>query len=201
MRPDQAEARWQRLMELLAPFHDSALTTARRLSRDSMEGDDLFQEAVVRAFERLHSLRDETRFRAWFYAVLLSLHRSRSRWGFWRRFLPLDTGLATGVEPAGEDGRHREEQSMKAERASRALTQLPAVQREAVVLHDIDGYKMEEIAVMQGVSVSAVKSRVARGRKRLRAHYESLGIRVAPGPEEQNEDARFAISSREQTAS
>jgi RNA polymerase sigma-70 factor (ECF subfamily) len=170
-----------------------------------MEGDDLFQEAVVRAFEKLHSLRDETRFRAWFYAVLLSLHRSRSRWGFWRRFLPLEPVLATAMEPAGEDGRLREEQSMKAERVSRALTRLPAVQREAVVLHDIDGYKMEEIADMQGVTVSAVKSRVARGRQRLRAHYESSGIRVAPEPEEQTEeqteDARFAISNREQTAS
>jgi RNA polymerase sigma-70 factor (ECF subfamily) len=163
-----------------------------------MEGDDLFQEAVVRAFERLHTLRDETRFRAWFYAVLLSLHRSRSRWGLWRRFLPLDPVLSGELQIAGEDGRVRESERLRSERAARALATLPAVQREAVVLHELDGYSMEEIAEMQGVTVSAVKSRVSRGRQKLRRLYERHGFRVSASQRERTEDARFAIPGSEQ---
>jgi len=41
----------------------------RRLSRTSDEGDDLFQDAVMHAFEKLSSLRDEERFASWFFAV------------------------------------------------------------------------------------------------------------------------------------
>jgi RNA polymerase sigma-70 factor (ECF subfamily) len=161
-----------------------------------MEGDDLFQEAVVRAFERLHTLRDETRFRAWFYAVLLSLHRSRSRWGFWRRFLPLDPVLKGDIQIAGEDGRTRETERLRSERAARALATLPAVQREAVVLHEIEGFSMEEIADMQGVTISAVKSRVSRGRQKLRGFYERIGFRVSPSNKKRTEDARFAFPDR-----
>ena len=197
MSLDEDRARWQRLMGLLAPFHDAARLSTRRLCRNTMEGDDLFQEAVLRAFDKLETLRDESRFRAWFYAVLLSIHRSRSRWDFWRRFLPLEEILSTGFQPAGSDGRQQEDERLRAERASRALATLPAVQREAVVLHDIDGFSMEEIAGFQGVTVSAVKSRVSRARQRLRRHYERLGFGGNPSRSGQREHARLAMTGTE----
>jgi hypothetical protein len=57
------------------------------------------------------------------------------------------------------------------------------------VLHEVDGYSMEEIAAMQRVSVAAAKSRVARGRERLRRHYERLGARVVPAAASRGTDA------------
>jgi hypothetical protein len=54
---------WHRILKLLGPFHDQAATTARRLSRNLDDGDDLIQEAVLRAFAKLPALRDEARFR------------------------------------------------------------------------------------------------------------------------------------------
>ncbi len=166
--------RWQRLTALLAPIHGAAAGVARRLTRDSGEGDDLLSEAVLRAWTHLESLRDETRFRSWFFAVLLSVHRSRCRRAFWRRFLPLDETVAAGREPAappapGDDAR------WGALRAREALARLPAVQREAIVLHDVQGFSVEEVAAMQGVTVSCVKSRLSRGRGRLRRHYLRRG--------------------------
>jgi RNA polymerase sigma-70 factor (ECF subfamily) len=179
MRIDENDARWRRLIDLIGPFHDRACATARRLSRSIPEGDDLFHDAVLRAFDKLPTLRDESRFRSWFYAVLLSVHRTRSRSHFWRRFLALEEELTLGNEPAGEDGTVREEEREQAARASRALATLPAVQREAVVLFEIEGYSVEEVAAMQEVSLSAVKSRLARAREKLRRHYERLGFSSA----------------------
>jgi RNA polymerase sigma-70 factor (ECF subfamily) len=177
--------RWGPLMRLLAPLHDQALTTARRLCRSPAEGDDLFQEAVLRAYEKLPALRDPSRFRSWFYAVLLSLHRGRARRAFWRRLVPIADLLASGNDPLGEDGRHGEEERQRVARASRALATLPAVQREAVVLHDLEGFSIQEIAAMQAVTVSAVKTRLVRGRDRLRACYRRWGF----GPRAQAPDA------------
>ncbi len=189
MRTEDEAARWRRLIDLLAPFHDAARRTARRLCLSPDAGDDLFQEAVLRSFEKLPALRDETSFRSWFYAVLLSMHRSRSRRGFWRRFVSFDEGVERDGGPAGENGAEWEEERTRAERASRALATLPAVQREAVVLFEEDGLSIEEVSAVQRVSVSAVKSRLARGRARLRRHYERLGFggngarsRAAGGP-------------------
>jgi RNA polymerase sigma-70 factor (ECF subfamily) len=176
MEPDDRAARWRRLWGLLEPIHDQALQLARRLGRSSPDGDDAFQEAVLRSFEKLHTLRDETSFRSWFCTVLLSVHRSSSSRGFWRRFLPLTDEWEYGREPVGENGQRWEEERQRATRVSRALATLPAVQREAVVFFELEGFSIDEIAALQKVSPSAVKSRLARGRERLRRHYERLGF-------------------------
>jgi RNA polymerase sigma-70 factor (ECF subfamily) len=136
---------------------------------------------VLRAFDKLDTLRDETRFRSWFFAVLLSIHRSRCRRSFWKRFLPLDEG-ADPPDPVrgGED-----DELLGARRAARALAVLPPEQREAVVLFEIEGFSVQEVAEMQGVTVSAVKSRVSRGRKKLAGWYRRHGFRPrrdAPSP-------------------
>lgn len=190
------EQSWSRLLALLEPVHDRAAVLARRLARSPADGDDLYQEAVLRAHDRLSTLRDDTRFPAWFYAVLLSVHRSRARRAFWRRFLPLEEMAAGGVEPAGEDGTEWEEERQAAARASRALATLPAVQREAIVLFEIESFSIEEIAALQQVTLSAVKSRLARARERLRKHYQRLGLTAAAMAAPAPEGARARVACR-----
>ena len=80
-------------------------------------------------------------------------------------------------------------------RASRARGALAPVQREAIVLFEIDGYAIEEIAAMQRVSVSAVKSRLARGRERLRRFYTRHGWLLAPGGRAVRDPSRDAAAS------
>lgn len=184
------EDRWERLLRLLGPVHEQAAGTARRLSRSADEGDDLYQEAVLRAYDRLHDLRDESRFRSWFFATLLSLHRTR--WRQARRWtVRLEEAWPPGGEPAGEDGSAWEEARRRANRAVRALAGLAPVQREAVVLHEIEGFSVEEVAAMQGVTVSAVKSRLVRGREKLKQFYRRVmeSARI-PGLRREAESAR-----------
>lgn len=173
--------RWQDLSRLLEPIHESAAATARNLCRSSDEGDDLYQETVLRVFEKLHTLREESRFRSWFFAVLLSVHRSRHRRGFWRRFLPLENIAPDEPGLVGKNGHQHEEEFLAARRVARALSRLPAEQREAVVLYELEGFSMEEVAEMQDATVAAVKSRVLRGRERLRRYYRSQSVQVVRG--------------------
>jgi len=162
--------RWNRLIRLLKPIHGQAVATARRLSRSVHDGDDLYQDAVLRAYDKLNGLRDESRFRSWFFATLLSRHRSRVRRPR-REWVSIEDGLDRRDDPVGEDGTSWEEERGRADRAARALDLLKPVQREAIVLHDIEGFSVEEVADMQGVTISAVKSRLTRGREKLRRFY------------------------------
>jgi RNA polymerase sigma-70 factor (ECF subfamily) len=169
-----APAQPQELVALLAPVHDEARRLARRLCRSDHEGDDLFQEAVVRALEKLPALRDRELFRFWFFRILVTSHYSRARRSFWRRFTPLehdDTARAVG-----DDGAAWAEQRFRAARVRTALTRLPAEQRAAVVMFELHGFTVEEIATIQGASVPAVKSRLSRGRDQLRRYYERIGV-------------------------
>jgi len=154
----------QRLRRLLAPIHDRGLAFARSVCRSRDDGDDLFQEALVRALDKLPSLREDQAFRGWLYRIIINLHRNRTRRAFWRRFLPL------GGDEAADD-RATDENVGAVERARIALATLGPEQREAIVLHDIEGWRVEEIAELEGLSVSAVKSRLSRGRERLRDIY------------------------------
>ena len=174
MEDPAIQARWERLLALLRPVHDQALVTARRLSRSAADGDDLFQDTLLRAFDKLDTLRDLSKFAAWFYATLLNAHRSRSRRRFWKKFLALED-LPPREDPVGEDGRSWPSEMAQAARAAQALDTLAAPEREAVVLFEIEDYSIEEIARMQRASVPAVKSRLVRGRAKLRRYYERKG--------------------------
>jgi len=166
--------RWERLTRLLAPIHLQAAITCRRLCRSTDEGDDLYQETVLRAFEKVDGLRDETRFRSWFFAILLSRHRSRLRRAR-RAPVSIEGAFEPGREPAGEDGIAWDEERRRSDRVARALSTLAPEQREAIVLFELEDFSVDEIAGMQGVSASAVKSRLARGREKLRRFYLRYG--------------------------
>lgn len=159
-----------RLRRLLEPIHDRALGFARSVSRSRDDGDDLFQEALVRALDKLGLLRDDAAFKGWLYRIIINLHRNRTRRAFWRRLIPLggdEIGEHVTVETIGS-----------VERARLALAQLAPDQREAIVLHDIEGWAVGEIADLEGVSMSAIKSRLSRGRDRLRDIYaRRFGVR------------------------
>ena len=180
-------ARWERLMKLLGPIHQQAVATARRLSRSTHDGDDLYQETLIRAHDKLGGLREESRFRSWFFAVLLSVHRSRVRRPR-RESVPIEDMVDRREEPVGDDGTVWDEERRRAERAARALDTLDPVQQEAVVLHEIEGFSVEEIAEMQHATPSAVKSRLARGREKLRRFY----LRHAPVSETRHHEAPTA---------
>ncbi|HUJ57794.1 MAG TPA: RNA polymerase sigma factor [Kofleriaceae bacterium] len=182
------ESRGERFRRLIEPIHDRVRAFARCLCRSRADGDDLFQEASLRAFTRLDGLRDDAAFRTWLYRVVISVHRNRCRRAFWRNLIPFgdrgELGDPSRAAASGELYRQAQWSPDAADatrRARAALAILPAAQREAIVLFEIDGWKVEEIAALHQVSASAVKSRLARGRDRLRAYYQKqLGREAVP---------------------
>ena len=163
---------WNELAELLEPIHDDVLLFARRIARSSAEGDDVFQEAVLRASRKLGGLRDRSRFRSWMFSVVSSVHRTRYRRSFWKRWVSSDEARP---DPVGDDGSRWADERASANRASAALATLEAPQREAIVLFELHGYSIQEIADIQSTSISAVKSR-------LRAFYAGLEQPSSPHP-------------------
>jgi RNA polymerase sigma-70 factor (ECF subfamily) len=180
-------ARFRRLID---PVHDGLLAFARSLCRSPSDGDDLFQEALLRALTKLDGLRDDGAFRLWLYRIVISVHRNRCRRAFWRRLVPFGEpgdDADGGASPAAADYRATDwtpGAAHAAQRARTALARLPGEQREVIVLFEIEGWQIDELAALYGVTPSAIKSRLARGRARLRAHYEDTGAATGvPAPE------------------
>lgn len=170
------DERSRRLLGLLAPHRASAIRAARRLSRSDADGDELFHEAVFHAYRGLHTLRDESRFRAWFFSIMLRLGRRRRWW--WRDLLPLrELDAPVSRDPVDSE---------RAEWLRGALQKLAPVEREALVMSELEGFSLAEIAASQASTVTAVKTRISRAKKRLRERYGAQierGVKHPPAPE------------------
>jgi RNA polymerase sigma-70 factor (ECF subfamily) len=137
-----------------------------RLTADVAEAEELTQDAFVRAWERLGSFRGESAFSSWLYRLtvnvgLLRLRAGRRRWA--RVFSTADP--AALEPPAGDAAGGGPGAGLDLERAVAAL---PPGARHVFVLHDVEGYRHEEIARLVGIAVGTSKAQLFRARRLLR---------------------------------
>lgn len=129
--------------------------------------DDLLQETFLRVHQNGDTLTDEDRVAAWVHRVARNVlvdHRRRGA-------LPGDEGVDVpdeGVDVPDEEPED-DVQATVAGWLPGYVRELPEAYREAVELHELEGLTHAEIAARTGLSVSGVKSRVQRGRERVRA--------------------------------
>jgi RNA polymerase sigma factor (sigma-70 family) len=129
---------------------------ARRVGADG--ADDLTAATFVVAFERRATFRDHVSARPWLFGIATNL--MRNEWRAERRALDALTGLA-GTSPVASGDR---EPSGLGE----ALAELDPDHRDVLLLHAWEGFSYEEIATALGIKIGTVRSRLARGRARLR---------------------------------
>lgn len=154
----------QAFAPLVARYQAALYRYAVSLVLDHEVAADMVQDAFVRAYTNLRSCRDHARFRAWLYQTLRHRcldHLKERR----RRDVPLDQAGPV-PDPADDPGTLVERQGVRAEIA-RALATLPDAQREAFVLHYVEGLPYDTMAQVMEVSVSALKMRVLRARDTL----------------------------------
>ena len=159
--------------EIYERFAPMVYNLCLRLSGDSCRAQDLSQEIFMRVFKGLKRFRGRSSLRTWIYRI--ALNHCRSRLG--RKRLLLEELSSELDEGTLADPSHGPERRLIAKDCGRqvavALVQLPRCFREAVVLRDIEGFSYGEIAGLLGVRVGTVRSRIARGRERLRIVLES----------------------------
>jgi RNA polymerase sigma-70 factor (ECF subfamily) len=145
--------------------------TARRLTRNAHDAEDLVQETYLRAYRAFDGYTPGTNIRAWLYTIL---YRVRTD-GFRRAGRRPQTVELTGEGPAVPAA--QEARAVEGADLARALEQLPEAFRAAVVLRDVEDFSYQEIAGILDVPIGTVMSRIHRGRALLR---ETLGGRKRP---------------------
>lgn len=165
MTPAAPRVAWDALEAKLRPF------IARRVASPA-DVDDVLQEVLLRLHRSASLVRDDERFGPWVFQVarnaVVDHHRARSR----HPVAPDDT------EPEANDAADNDADDADAE-ALLALSVVPFVAclpspyREAVTLTELEGRSVREAAELCGVSETAMKSRVRRGRMRLREIFEA----------------------------
>jgi RNA polymerase sigma-70 factor, ECF subfamily len=145
--------------------HRTALRrfVARRVA-DRHEAEDVVQDALLRGFESMHQLAAPERLPAWLARIaahrIVDLHRARRP-----------------QEELPEDLRAPEHESDPVAELAPCLPamveRLPETYRDALRWSDLEGLPQQEVARRLGISLSGAKSRVQRGRERLRQRIEA----------------------------
>jgi RNA polymerase sigma-70 factor, ECF subfamily len=160
---------------LLSRYQDVAYTAALRLLGEPADAEDVAQDALVRAYTRLSELHEHASFSAWLrrIAVNLSLNALRRRGQLHFESLDAEPNREGEALPdvLGKRQATPEDEVLKnalRDEVEAVIQRLPPEQRVAVVLRDMYGYDVAEIAELQRCGLSAAKMRIRRGRARLR---------------------------------
>jgi RNA polymerase sigma factor (sigma-70 family) len=161
-----------KFLELLKPEYNDAVKYCRALCAgwSPDDAEDVLQQSLLNALESFESLNDLDKFRSWFFKIITRVFYSSVRKHFWKKFIPLDRNKVDIPEifPRKE---FNEERIL----LDKALSKLSAKERAAVLLHEVAGFSIEEIRILQKEkSISAVKSRLSRARQKLRRHIKEL---------------------------
>ena len=160
------ERAWSQLVE--ATYRD-VYTLCLRILGDPNDASEATQDAYLKAWRGLHSFRGDAMFETWLYRVAsnsaLSKYRSRKRRQSHESGLQDDvlTALPASGSVEATAGARIEVQALEA-----ALARLPEQHRTVIVLRDVYGMSIEEVAAQLGISETAAKVRVHRARKRLK---------------------------------
>lgn len=125
---------------------------------------DLMQELFLKALRQDQQFCGLDNARAWLFAVARNALVDRARRSKQLVELPDDLACDSSEQPPVE--------SLTA-CLPRALAEMPADDREAITLCDLDGMSQQAFAELQGLSLPGAKSRLQRARKRLRTHLET----------------------------
>jgi len=158
-----ARGAWQELEGKLRPF------VARRVQSPT-DTEDVLQDIFLRMQRGLSALRDDERFGPWVYQVARSA--VADHWRTAIRFPVTEADPSSELSSEVDSDEGREVERGLASYVALFVAMLPSPYREALTLTELEGLTQKEAAIMLGVSLSGMKSRVQRGRRHLRKALE-----------------------------
>lgn len=133
------------------------------MTGNAADAEDLAQEALMRGFTELGSLRDRDRFGPWIAAIAGNTCRN-----FIKKRARREQTMVVETDCAGNDP-----DDLSDLRAM--LSKLPEQHRIPLMLYYLDGHSSENVAASLGISTEAVHTRLSRARRELRRLLESAG--------------------------
>jgi len=152
-----------------------AWLTALAVVGDATHVEDVVQDAFVRCWQRIGQCRSHLAFAGWLRSVVRSVALNHLDREAVRATLSLDA-----VEAVGRESPERDlERSLLRDRIAVALRTLSTLQREVLLLHDLEGFKHAEIAGLTGISELVSRRHLSNARARMRRALEQPAPRRA----------------------
>lgn len=180
---------------LIANYHQPIYSLIARLVPDQADAADLTQDVFIKIYRGIGNFHGSSSLRTWIYRIALREASNQRRW--WRRHKRQEVTMEAEAFRGGDNSSrllkdtlvdggespfdHAAQEELRS-RVEAALRKVPEPFRTAVVLRDIEGFSYEEIAEFLNVNTGTVKSRLMRGRSRLKSALAEAGDSRSPEP-------------------
>lgn len=156
--------------ELMTMHEKRMYAVALRMCANREDAQDCLQDAMLRVYRSIGGFKGQSSFSTWVYRITMNTCLDELRRRKTRNASSLDTMLEGGWSPTdGENGPEKQAVASEQRRVlNSAIAELPEDMRSAIVLRDVQGFSYEEIAEMLEVNIGTIKSRISRGREKLR---------------------------------
>lgn len=161
-----AEATHEEFLRLYKPLHQQFVRYCSNHAYGLMETEDLVQETILSTLQRFDSIREKEKLIGYMITAANNIVRNHLR----RKKFKGDFNEKAfrRLEAGGTDA----ETALDIHHLHVALQQLPVKDKEAILLFEINGFSIEEIAAIQGATAGATKTRLSRAREKLRVLME-----------------------------
>jgi len=153
-------------LKLYNQYCDGMFTIAMRFVKDTMEAEDIVQEAFIKAFAKLHQYKAEVTFGAWLKRIVINksidLLKSRKQ-----QMLELDEVHLKVIDNNYED-EWLVDDAITLDEVKKAIEKLPDKYQFVVMLFLIEGYDHQEIAEILNITEVASRTQLSRGKAKLR---------------------------------
>jgi RNA polymerase sigma factor (sigma-70 family) len=156
-----SKTKQQQFLKLYEPIHDRFERFCRARVYGNMEFRDLMNETLLVAYQKMDTLKSTAAFLSFLIGIsvrILSNNNKKKQ---------EDSLIEQSTAFSYEDVNANTERDAETYLLHKALALLPEDQREALVLFEISGFSIKEVAVIQQASESAIKQRLKRGREKL----------------------------------
>jgi RNA polymerase sigma-70 factor (ECF subfamily) len=143
------------------PVHDQFCKYCRAISGNQVDADDLIQDSILNVLERFDKIKDLSAFKYFLFAVASNLHKKKQRRNKFKA--SFNEAEISQIIDFAQDQEYITEFKIVYEK----ILSLPEKMAETVILFHISDLSLEEIQKIQGDSLSAVKSRLQRGREKV----------------------------------
>lgn len=149
--------------DLLKPEYKKTMMFCRKLMGSIDSGDDLFQDALVQAYQNFSQLRDVSAFNAWLYRIIVNAFKSKKRRSFWKRFTSLTEHALHIPESSNPEEAYGHRQTLEI-----ALNAVSPEHRAIIIMHEVEGWPVKDISEIIGKTEGAVKAGLFRARNKMK---------------------------------
>lgn len=156
--------------QLMRQHEGRMYAVALRMCGNREDAQDCLQEAMLRVYRAIGGFKGQSSFATWVYRVTMNTCLDELRRRKVRTASSLDQLLDAGWAPTDEEDTPERHSIASEQRRmlEKAIAGLPEDMRAAIVLRDVQGFSYDEIAKMLEANVGTIKSRISRGREKLR---------------------------------